>query len=46
VFKSYATLDEFNSYVANEQYLNATAGFEGVCFGYQITENAANNYNI
>lgn len=45
-FTNFASVSEFTSYVANPQYLNKTAGFEGVCFGYQITENAPNNYNV
>jgi hypothetical protein len=45
-FTNFTSVSEFTSYVANPQYLNKTAGFEGVCFGYQITENAPNNYNV
>jgi hypothetical protein len=30
----------------NPDYFNITAGFPGVCFGYQITENTAKNFDI
>lgn len=34
------------AYISNENYLNVSAGFEGICFGYQITPNAANSYEV
>lgn len=45
-FQNFATQADLFSYISNEQYLNVSAGYEGICFGYQITSNAANSYSL
>lgn len=45
-FKNFDTEEDLNEYISSTQYFNISAGFEGVCFGYQIKENAKNDYAI
>jgi hypothetical protein len=46
VFKHFANQTELFTYISSEQYFNITAGFQGVCFGYEITQNSANSYDV
>lgn len=43
-FTSFETQEDLFAYIENEQYTNASAGFEGVCFGYQITSLGEHSY--
>jgi hypothetical protein len=45
-FKYFATEADLFNYCENHEYFNITAGYEGICFGYQVTEHSANDFDI
>jgi len=45
-FKTFENKAAIDAYISDANYFNATAGFPGICFGYEITENSDNDYSV